>query len=110
MGGLAAGLAAVVTNNPLAGFMLARAAAGLSDGTISSDVAHLEQVRTWFGRPLWEMEPVDTDTYFGKVLRSTAKGGTRFAATPRGRWSIRWRCATRSRRAAGPEPPAFVVS
>ncbi|MEV4380753.1 hypothetical protein [Streptosporangium sp. NPDC049644] len=29
----------------LAGFILARAAAGLSDGTISSDVVHLEQVR-----------------------------------------------------------------
>ncbi len=58
----------------LAGFVLARAAAGLSDGTISSDVVHLEQVRTWFGRPLWEMEPPDADVYFGKVLRSTAKG------------------------------------
>jgi hypothetical protein len=29
----------------LAGFVLTRAAAGLSDGTIASDVAHLEQVR-----------------------------------------------------------------
>jgi hypothetical protein len=35
----------------LAGFVLARAAAGLSDGTISSDVVHLEQTRAWFGRP-----------------------------------------------------------
>jgi hypothetical protein len=34
----------------LAGFVLARAAAGLSDGTIASDVVHLEQVRAWFGR------------------------------------------------------------
>ncbi len=58
----------------LAGFVLARAAAGLSDGTISSDVVHLEQIRAWFGRPLWEMEPADADVYFGKVLRSTAKG------------------------------------
>ncbi|MFC4015442.1 hypothetical protein ACFOY2_50090 [Nonomuraea purpurea] len=62
----------------LAGFVLARAVAGLSDGTISSDVVHLEQVRAWFGRPLWEMEPADADAYFGKVLRSTAKG-TRLA-------------------------------
>ncbi|MEV4116551.1 hypothetical protein [Nonomuraea sp. NPDC049695] len=62
----------------LAGFVLARAAAGLSDGTISADVVHLEQVRAWFGRPLWEMEPADADTYFGKVLRATAKG-TRLA-------------------------------
>jgi hypothetical protein len=62
----------------LAGFVLARAAAGLSDGTISSDVVHLEQVRAWFGRPLWEMEPTAADVYFGRVLRSTAKG-TRLA-------------------------------
>ena len=58
----------------LAGFVLARAAAGLSDGTISSDVMHLEQVRAWFGRPLWDMEPTDADTYFGKVLRGVARG------------------------------------
>ncbi len=47
----------------LAGF--ARASAGLADGTIRSDVGHLEQVRTWLGRPLWEMEPADADAYFG---------------------------------------------
>jgi site-specific recombinase XerD len=58
----------------LAGFVLARAAAGLSDGTIASDVVHLEQVRAWFARPLWEMEPPDADVYFGKVLRDAAKG------------------------------------
>jgi site-specific recombinase XerD len=62
----------------LAGFVLARAAAGLADGTIASDVVHLEQVRAWFGRPLWEMEPADADAYFGKVLRGAAKG-TRLA-------------------------------
>ena len=36
----------------LAGFVLARAAAGLSDATIRSDVSHLEQLRAWFGGPL----------------------------------------------------------
>ena len=41
----------------LAGFVLARAAAGLSDNTIRSDVLHLEQLRAWFGGPLWDMEP-----------------------------------------------------
>jgi integrase len=41
-------------------------------------VIHLEQVRAWFGRPLWEMEPSDADGYFGKVLRTAAKG-TRLA-------------------------------
>jgi len=58
----------------LAGFVLARAAAGLSDRTISLDVTHLEQVRAWFGRPLREMAPADADAYFGKVLRAAAKG------------------------------------
>lgn len=53
-----------------AGFVLARSAAGLSDSTIRSDVSHLEQVRAWLGRPLWEMEPADADTYFGTVLRA----------------------------------------
>jgi hypothetical protein len=36
----------------LAGFVLARASAGLADGTISSDIGHLEQMRTWFGKPV----------------------------------------------------------
>ena len=40
----------------LAGFVLARAAAGLSDNTIRSDVLHLEQLRARFGGPLWDME------------------------------------------------------
>ena len=62
----------------LAGFVLARASAGLADGTIRSDIGHLEQTRTWFGRPLWEMESADADAYFGRVLRGTAKG-TRLA-------------------------------
>ena len=62
----------------LAGFVLARAAAGLADATIRSDVGHLEQLRAWFGRPLWDMEPADADAYFGTVLRGAAKG-TRLA-------------------------------
>ena len=62
----------------LAGFVLARASAGLTDGTIRGDVGHLEQVRTWFRRPLWEMEPTDADPYFGRVLRGSPSG-TRLA-------------------------------
>ena len=58
----------------LAGFVLARAAAGLADGTIASDVGRLTQVRMWFDRPLWEMEPADADRYFAKVLGGAAKG------------------------------------
>jgi hypothetical protein len=65
---------AALQTDVLAGFVLARSAAGLSDGTIASDVLHLEQVRAWFGRPPWDMEPPDADAYFGKVLRNTAKG------------------------------------
>ena len=42
---------AAFETDALAGFVLARAAAGLSDNTIRSDVLHLEQLRAWFGRP-----------------------------------------------------------
>ncbi|MFG1801341.1 tyrosine-type recombinase/integrase [Micromonospora carbonacea] len=62
----------------LAGFVLARASAGLADGTIRSDVGNLEQIRGWFGRPLWEMQPADADDYFGRALRGAASG-TRLA-------------------------------
>lgn len=62
----------------LAGFVLVRASAGLADATIRGDVGNLVQVRTWFGKPLWDMEPSDADTYFGKALRGAAKG-TRLA-------------------------------
>ncbi|MDA8290228.1 MAG: tyrosine-type recombinase/integrase [Actinomycetota bacterium] len=62
----------------LAGFVLARASAGLTDGTIRGDLSNLDQLRTWFGRPLWEMEPTDADDYFGRVLRSSPSG-TRLA-------------------------------
>jgi integrase len=62
----------------LSGFVLARSAAGLADSTIRSDVTNLEQVRAWFGRPLWEMEPSDADAYFGKALASSARN-TRLA-------------------------------
>jgi integrase/recombinase XerD len=62
----------------VAEFVLARMAAGLADSTIQHDLANLEQLRLWFGRPLWEMRPKDADAYFGKVLR-TAAVGTRLA-------------------------------
>ena len=58
----------------LAGFVLARAAAGLADTTIAGDVVHLEQLRAWLGKALWEMQPADADAYFGRVLRDAAKG------------------------------------
>ncbi|WP_406362119.1 hypothetical protein [Streptomyces sp. NBC_01579] len=34
------------------GFVLACTSAGLADSTILGDVGHLDQIRTWFGRPL----------------------------------------------------------
>jgi hypothetical protein len=48
----------------LSGFVLARAAAGLADSTIRADLTNLEQIRVWFGRPLWDMEPADADALF----------------------------------------------
>jgi hypothetical protein len=54
----------------LSGFVLARASAGLTDSTIRKDTNHLEVIRDWFGRPLWQMQPADADAYFGKVLRN----------------------------------------
>ena len=62
----------------LAGFVLARSAAGLADSTIAGEVIHLDQVRTWLARPLWEMQPADADAYFGQALRGAARG-TRLA-------------------------------
>lgn len=56
----------------LAEFVLARASAGVTDGTIRGDTSHLELVRQWFGRPLWEMEPRDADHYFGVMLRKVS--------------------------------------
>jgi hypothetical protein len=65
----------------LAGFVLARASAGLADSTIRNDTGHLQLIRDWFGRPLWEMQPDDADAYFGRVLRdarlSTHRAGGR---------------------------------
>jgi integrase/recombinase XerD len=58
----------------LAGFVLARASAGLADSTIRGELSNLEQVRDWFGHPLWDMEPADADAYFGRVMRHAAKG------------------------------------
>jgi hypothetical protein len=60
----------------LAGFVLARASAGLADSTIRKDTGNLDLIRDWFGRPLWEMQPEDADAYFGRVLRN-ARPATR---------------------------------
>lgn len=57
----------------LSEFVLARNAAGLVDSSIRSETLHLELVRKWFERPLWELEPRDADRYFGTVLRKVAQ-------------------------------------
>src|SRR2546423_12887603 len=59
----------------LAGFVLARASAGLADSTIQQDVGHLQLVRDCFRRPVWGMQPAGADTYFRQELRG--------ASTPR---------------------------
>jgi integrase/DNA-binding Xre family transcriptional regulator len=60
----------------LAGCVLARASVGLADSTIRNDTGHLELIRAWLGRPLWEMQPGDADAYFGRALRD-ARPSTR---------------------------------
>ena len=57
----------------LAEFVLARASAGLADGTIRNDITNLGQAREWLGSPLWEMRPPDADRYFGAAMRGAAK-------------------------------------
>ncbi len=81
----------------LAGFVLARAAAGLSDRTISADVSNLEQVRAWFGRPLWEMRPADADEYFGKVMRAAARNTRAARAQALRTCSLSWSSVIRRR-------------
>jgi site-specific recombinase XerD len=56
----------------LAGFVLARASAGMADVTIRHDLMYLEQIRTWLDRPLWTMQPADADRFFGQALRTAA--------------------------------------
>jgi integrase/recombinase XerD len=62
----------------MAGFVLARASAGLADSSIRKDASNLDLIRDWFGRPLWDMQPADADAYFGKALRE-ARPATRTA-------------------------------
>ena len=58
----------------LAEFVLARASAGITDTTISADVAAVVGLREWFGRPLWEMTARDLDRFFGADQRALAPG------------------------------------
>ena len=92
----------------LAGFVLARASAGLADSTIRNDTGHLELIRDWFGRPLWEMQPADADAYFGKVLRD-ARPSTRTGAGGRADGVLPVPGAAAQDRAAQPDRPGDRV-
>jgi integrase/recombinase XerC len=72
MGSPTAEQLAAFETDVVAGFVLARAAAGITDRTISGNLTDLEQIRDWFGGPLWVMQPKDGDRYFGTVLRQAA--------------------------------------
>src|SRR3546814_4803356 len=61
-----------VCSSDLSEFVLARAAAGIADETISGDVDALMEVRGWCGRPLWELIPTDLDRFFGEDQRRLA--------------------------------------
>jgi hypothetical protein len=70
--GGAAGAAGAVERGGDRGLRDRRAGAGiggLADSTIRNDTGHLDLIREWFGRPLWEVQPTDADIYFGRVLR-----------------------------------------
>jgi integrase len=58
----------------LAEFVLARSSAGITDTTISADVAAVVGLREWFGRPLWEMAARDLDRFFGADQKNLAPG------------------------------------
>ena len=58
----------------LAEFVMARASAGVTDGTIRTDVSIVVELREWFLRPLWQMQPQDLDRFFGRHQRELAAG------------------------------------
>ena len=58
----------------LAEFVLARSSAGITDTTVSADVAAVARLREWFGRPLWEMTARDLDRFFGADQKGLAAG------------------------------------
>lgn len=69
---------------------------GWSTPQIRNDVNHLELIRDWFGRPLWEMQPADAETYFGIVLRDAKPSKRTGRAAALGVYFTSWSCATRS--------------
>lgn len=60
----------------LSEYVLARASAGVGDRTIAGEADVIVELRDWFGRPLWQMQPADLDRFFGVAQKAMA-GGTR---------------------------------
>lgn len=60
----------------LSEYVMARSAAGVADRTIRGEADVVVELRDWFGRPLWEMQPSDLDRFFGVDQREMA-GGTK---------------------------------
>jgi site-specific recombinase XerD len=58
----------------LSEYVLARAAAGIADRTISGEVEAVLQLRESFSRPLWEMTAPDMDRFLGEDQRSMSQG------------------------------------
>ena len=65
----------------LAGFVLARASAGLADSTIRNDTGHLELIRAWFG----PAAVGDAARRRGRLLRPGAAGCAGRRRAPGGR-------------------------
>jgi hypothetical protein len=64
----------------LAGFVLARTSAGLTDATSRRDIGNLEQVRSWCCRPLREVEPADAvPLHLAVVFGDSDAGAVRYA-------------------------------
>jgi hypothetical protein len=53
----------------LSEYALARAAAGITDKTIRTDLAVITEAREWLGRPLWEMRPREMDRFVVECQR-----------------------------------------
>jgi hypothetical protein len=63
--------------------VLARSSAGMADSTIRGELSTLEQIRDWFGRPLWEMEPSVRTPTWARAARGAERDPSNTAAQER---------------------------
>ena len=88
----------------LAGFVLARASAGLTDAMIRGDIGNLERVRSWCCRPLREVEPADADPlHLAVIFGDSDTTAVRYAANARP-------LLQRPHETASPDSPGTQVS